>query len=132
METKRKGIIAEFREFALRGNVVDMAVGVVLGAAFNAIVQALVNNIIMPIIGGLTAGVDFSKLAVKIGSVDLTYGAFISAVLNFFLVALAVFFLVKVINKVRSLSSAEEKEEPAGPTEVELLTEIRDLLKAQR
>jgi large conductance mechanosensitive channel len=130
-EAKKKGFIGEFKEFALRGNVMDMAVGVVIGAAFSGIINSLVKDIIMPIIGLLTNNYNFANLAIKFSEENsLTYGAFIQAVLNFVLVALVLFLIIKFFNKLRS----EKKEEapPAGPSEVDVLTEIRDLLKEKR
>ena len=123
-----KGIIGEFKEFALRGNVMDMAVGVVIGAAFSGIINSLVSDIIMPVIGLFTGNYNFSNLAIRFSEDNaLTYGAFIEAVLNFVLIAIVLFLIIKFFNKLRK-EEKEEEEEP-GPTEVELLTEIRDLLK---
>jgi large conductance mechanosensitive channel len=131
----------EFKTFAMRGNVVDLAVGVVIGAAFGAIVNSLVGDVFMPLIGQLTAGIDFSKAALVLreaaadGSrpeVRLAYGKFIQAVINFIIVAFAVFLLVRGINTLRR--KEKEKPELAPPTpsaEEKLLTEIRDLLKAR-
>jgi large conductance mechanosensitive channel len=123
-----KGFIGEFKEFIMRGNVVDMAVGVVIGAAFKSIIDALVANIINPLIGLATGGVDFSKLSITIGK-DLTigYGAFIQTIISFVLIALVVFLVVKAINSVHKKPEAA----PAAPTELDVLTEIRDLLKTQ-
>ena len=133
-EPKKKGIIGEFKEFALRGNVLDMAVGIVIGVAFSAIVNSLVADIIMPVVGLLTGNYNFSKLAISFGADNvLTYGAFIEAIINFFLIALVLFLIIKFFNKIRSEANKnkeeEEEDETADPTEVELLTEIRDLLK---
>ena len=135
-EKKRKGIVEEFKEFALRGNVIDMAVGIVIGVAFSAIVNSLVADIIMPVVGLLTGNYNFSNLAIVFSENNsLTYGAFIEAVINFFLIALVLFAIIKFFNKVRGElgkeqeKEKEEEEAPEEPTEVELLTEIRDLLK---
>ena len=130
-----KKFIAEFKEFAMKGNVVDMAIGVVIGAAFGKITTSLVNDVIMPLISRITGGVDFSawKWVLKAAEVDETgaetaaeiavnYGSFIAVVLDFLIIALVLFMVVKAINKLRSIG---KKEEPAE----ELLTEIRDLLK---
>ena len=140
-----KKFIAEFKEFAMKGNVVDMAIGVVIGAAFGKITTSLVNDVIMPLISRITGGVDFSawKWVLKAAEVDETgaetaaeiavnYGSFIAVVLDFLIIALVLFMVVKAINKLRSIGKKEEpaEEEPA-PTAEELLTEIRDLLKAQ-
>jgi len=122
---EKKGFIGEFKEFALRGNVMDMAVGIVIGTAFAAIINSLVKDIIMPIIGILTGNINFANLAIKLSENNsITYGAFIAAVINFVLVALVLFAIIKFFNKLR----AEKKEDP-GPTELEVLEEIRDLLK---
>ena len=125
---EKKGFIAEFKEFALRGNVMDMAVGIVIGAAFSAIINSLVSDIIMPLIGLLTGNYNFAKLAITLGPNNaITYGAFIAAVINFILVALVLFLIIKFFNRLRA-----EKKEEAGPTELEVLTEIRDLLKEDK
>nr|B0T274.1 RecName: Full=Large-conductance mechanosensitive channel [Caulobacter sp. K31] len=133
-------IVKEFREFIARGNVVDLAVGVIIGAAFNGIVKSLVDGVIMPPIGLVTGGLDFSKLqwvlkpedpvteAVEL--VAIQYGAFINTVIQFLIVAVVVFLLVKLVNHIRRADAAEPAPEaPAAPTpEERLLTEIRDLL----
>ena len=125
---EKKSFIAEFKEFALRGNVMDMAVGIVIGAAFSAIINSLVNDIIMPLIGLLMGNYNFAKLAIQLGPNNaITYGAFIAAVINFILVALVLFLIIKFFNKLRA-----EKKEEVGPTELEVLSEIRDLLKDKK
>ena len=138
-----KKFIAEFKEFAMKGNVVDMAIGVVIGAAFGKITTSLVNDVIMPLISRITGGVDFSawKWVLKSAEVDETgaetaaeiavnYGSFIAVVLDFLIIALVLFMVVKAINKLRSIGKKEEPaEEETAPTAEELLTEIRDLLK---
>ncbi|HEY1409942.1 MAG TPA: large conductance mechanosensitive channel protein MscL [Promineifilum sp.] len=114
-------MIKEFRDFLMRGNVIDLAVAVIIGAAFTAIVNSLVNDIIMPIIGALLGGVDFTTMAIQVGEASITYGNFIQAIINFLLIALVLFLIIRSLPK--------KKEEPAGPTtEEKLLTEIRDLL----
>ncbi|MFC3652113.1 large-conductance mechanosensitive channel protein MscL [Dyella humi] len=128
-------MLQEFKEFAMRGNVVDMAVGVVIGAAFGKIVTSLVNDVIMPPLGWITGGIDFSDMklviraadnsnpAHKIPEVALAYGSFINAIIAFVIVAFAIFLLVKVLNRFYTKAAA------ATPPDVVLLTEIRDLLK---
>lgn len=105
-----KAFLKEFKDFAMKGNVLDMAVGIIVGAAFTAIVTSLVDNILSPIIG-LLVKVDFSDLAVTIGGVDLKYGAFIMAVINFLIVAFALFLIIKALNKASRLGRKEEAEE---------------------
>ena len=128
-----KGIdqmLKEFKEFAMRGNVVDMAVGIIIGAAFGKIVSSLVSDVIMPPIGVLMGSVSFSDLAFVIGEsgVTVNYGVFIDTVINFLIVALAVFMLIKGINSMKKKEEAKPAE-PAKPSKEEvLLTEIRDLL----
>lgn len=130
--------VAEFKKFALRGNVVDLAVGVVIGAAFGKIVTSLVENIIMPPIGWLIGGIDFSDYkwvlkpadaVAKKAEVAIQYGLFINVLIQFFIVAVAIFIVVKAINRL----TRREEEAPAAPTaDVVLLTEIRDLLRSQQ
>lgn len=123
-------ISQEFKEFILRGNVVDMAIGIVIGAAFTAIVNSLVDDIIMPVVGFLTAGIDFAYLSWELRAatetaeaVTINYGLFINAVISFLIVALVLFMIVKGINRLRRAEEVVE-EAPAGPTETELLQEI--------
>ncbi len=123
-------MIKEFKEFINKGNVMDMAVGVIIGGAFGAIVTSLVNDIIMPVVGMITGGVDVSGLSVKVGDATLTYGNFIQAIINFLIIALAIFFMVKAVNKLSRKKKEEEK--PAKADDVKLLEEIRDLLKKQK
>lgn len=125
----------EFREFAMRGNVVDMAVGVIIGGAFGKIVSSLVADIVMPVLGILTGGVDFKDLKITLAqavgetpAVTLNYGVFIQNVFDFIIIAFAIFMMIKGINKLKK--PAEEA--PAGPTQEELLTQIRDLLEKQK
>jgi len=126
-------MLKEFREFISRGNVIDLSVAVIIGAAFTAIVKSLVDDIIMPLIGIILGGVDFTTLAVNVGNATITYGNFIQAIINFLLIAFVVFILVRSINQAQKRME-ESKEEPAAvppePTnEEKLLIEIRDLLK---
>lgn len=131
-------VLKEFREFAVRGNVVDMAVGIIIGAAFGKIVASLVDDVIMPPIGLAIGGVDFSDLAITLSpasegvpAVLLRYGQFIQVSLNFVIVAFAVFLLVKGVNFLRRKEAEAPAAAPAPTVEENLLTEIRDLLKAQ-
>ncbi len=120
-------MLKEFKDFAMRGNVIDLAVAVVIGTAFVAIINSLVNDIIMPIIGVIIGGLDFSALAITVGSANITYGNFIQAIVNFILVAIVLFMIVRAINKLQKPKPVEAP--PAPPADVVLLTEIRDLLK---
>ena len=138
----------EFKEFAVRGNVMDMAVGVVIGAAFGKITTSLVNDVCMPLIGLLVGGIDLGQLnivlkpevvdetgAVVTAAVTLGLGAFLSTVIDFILMAFVIFLMVKAINRLHKLGKKDEEEEPEeepAPTSEELLTEIRDLLKEQQ
>ncbi len=115
----------EFREFIARGNVLDLAVAVILGVAFGAIVTSLVDDLIMPLIGIILGGIDFSGLALQVQEATLTYGNFIQALINFLIIAFVIFLLVRFAKRF------EKEEEPVALTaEEELLTEIRDLLRA--
>ena len=125
-------MLKEFKEFAMRGNVVDMAVGIIIGAAFGKIVSSLVSDVIMPPIGMIMGSVSFSDLSLALGEGEdaamLNYGMFIDTVINFLIVALAVFFLIKAINSMKKKEEAKPAEPPKPSAEVQLLTEIRDLL----
>lgn len=116
-----------FKEFAFRGNVVDLAIGVILGAAFSSIIKALVNSIFMPLIGIVVGGVNVKGLSVSVGSAELLYGQFLQATIEFILIAFALFLFVKAINRFRSKEEVTE-EVPEPTTEERLLTEIRDAL----
>ena len=127
-----KNFIEEFKKFISRGNVMDMAVGIIIGGAFTAIVGSLVADIITPIIGMILGGVNFSELAVTVGSAQLTYGNFIQAIINFLIIAWVVFMIVKSMNKMKRKEEEKpaEPEAPAEPPEdIVLLREIRDSLK---
>jgi len=135
-------MVSEFREFIARGNVVDLAVGVIIGAAFNDIVKSLVDQVIMPPIGLVTGGIDFSRLewvlkpedpaTEAVEKVAIQYGAFLNTLIQFLIVAIAVFLLVKGINQLRRQKAAEPEAAPAAPTPTEaLLAEIRDELRAR-
>jgi large conductance mechanosensitive channel len=145
-------MLKEFKEFAMKGNFVDMAVGIVIGAAFSTIVKSFVDDIIMPVVGMLTGGVDFSNMflvikdgaegasyttvaaAAEAGAVTINYGLFINALITFLIVAFALFIVIKGMNKAQAAleeQEAEAEEAPAEPSdEVKLLTEIRDALKS--
>ena len=119
-------IVKEFREFAVKGNVVDLAVGVIIGAAFGKIVASLVGDIVMPMVGTLIGGVDFSRLAVQFRDAKIQYGKFLQTCLDFLIIAWAIFLATKVNNRLKR----DEPPAPAAPPkEEQLLTEIRDLLK---
>ncbi len=137
------GFITEFKEFAMRGNVIDLAVGVVIGGAFGKIISSLVNDVVMPVIGRMLGGVNFAELAVVLtpaqlgtdgkevaAAVLLRYGAFIQSIIDFALIALAIFMAIKVINRMQ-----RRKEEAPAPTvpaeDIVLLTEIRDALRSR-
>ena len=142
-------MLKEFKEFAIKGNVIDMAVGVIIGGAFGKIVTSVVNDLIMPFFGFLTAGMDFKSLkwvlspatldeagAVLKPEAAITYGNFLQNVIDFLIIAFSIFMFIKMINKMKDLAKKKEEiakeaaaEEPKGPTQEELLTEIRDLLK---
>lgn len=135
------GMLSEFREFAMRGNVIDLAVAVVIGGAFGKIVASLVNDVVMPVIGKLSGGVNFNDVAVVLtpaqlgadgkevaAAVLLKYGAFIQSIIDFMLIALAVFMAIKLINRLQR----KQPEAPAAPAaDIVLLTEIRDALRAR-
>ena len=140
------GFISEFKEFAMKGNVMDMAVGVIIGGAFGKIVSSLVDDVLMPLIGKMTGGVSFVDLFVTLGdgeystlaaakeagAATLAYGQFLQNVVDFLIVALCIFLMLKGINKMnRKKEEPEAPAAPAGPTQEELLAEIRDLLKTK-
>ena len=131
-------MLNEFKDFIAKGNVMDMAVGIIIGAAFTAIVTSLVDDLINPIISLFMGGIDFSGMGIRLSEGEdgaiFAYGNFIMALINFLIIAWVVFMLVKMVNRVKDAATEEEEaapEEPAGPTQEELLTEIRDALKAQ-
>ena len=149
---KQKGLnmLSEFKNFIAKGNVMDMAVGIIIGASFTAIVTSLVGDLINPIIGLIIGGIDFKNMffvmsgtvpssvsldaAREAGAAVFAYGAFLTAVINFLIVAFVVFMLVKMVNRVKDAAVKKEVPvpgAPAGPTQEELLTDIRDLLKAR-
>jgi len=125
----------EFKKFAIRGNVIDLAVGVIIGGAFGKIVSSLVNDIIMPLVGLILGGIDFSKLSWKVGEAEVKYGAFIQTVVDFFLIAFSIFIFIKLLNNLHERMKKQEETKQTAPTitkEQQLLTEIRDLLKRQK
>ncbi|RMF22594.1 MAG: large conductance mechanosensitive channel protein MscL [Bacteroidetes bacterium] len=142
-------MLREFKEFAMKGNMLDMAIGIVLGAAFGTVVKSLVDDVLMPLISALTGAPDFSNLFILLkapevtegvnmeslqaireaGGSALAYGQFINAIVAFLLVALALFFVVKAVNRLKREEEAAPAPPPEPPVEVQLLTEIRDLLK---
>ncbi len=131
-------MIQEFRDFIAKGNVMDMAVGIIIGAAFTAIVTSMVDDLINPIISLFMGGIDFSGMGVRLSEGEdgavFAYGNFIMALINFLIIAWVVFLLVKMVNRVKDAAMAPEEEapeEPKGPTQEELLIEIRDALKAR-
>jgi large conductance mechanosensitive channel len=121
-------MLQEFKSFAMKGNVVDLAVGVVIGGAFGAIVASLVGDIIMPIVGAITGGIDFSGLSYKAGDSVITYGKFIQATFVFIIVAFTLFMVVKAMNAMKKKEEAKPAAEKEVSDEVKLLSEIRDLL----
>ncbi len=135
-------MLSEFKDFAMKGNVVDMAVGVVIGGAFKSVVTSFTNDILMPPIGLLLGGVDFSNLAIKIKeaagdveAVSINYGVFINTVIDFLIIAFAIFLVVKAMNTAMEASKKKEAEAPAAPPEPtkeeQLLMEIRDAIKSR-
>ncbi|WP_426348114.1 large conductance mechanosensitive channel protein MscL [Alloiococcus sp. CFN-8] len=124
----------EFKDFAMRGNVLDLAVGVIIGGAFNSIVTSLVDNIISPIIGIFSGKVDMSAIFIKIADTKIFIGAFIQSIIDFIIIAFTIFIMIKMVNKLRSKKEeeAEEAPEESMTSEEKLLMEIRDLLKDQK
>jgi len=139
------GFIKEFKEFAMKGNVMDMAVGVIIGGAFGKIVTSLVNDVLMPVVSLATGGIDFTNLFINLsegnyttlaaaqeaGASVLAYGSFIQNIVDFLIVAFCIFLMLKGINKLNRKKEEPAPEAPKGPTQEELLAEIRDLLKKQ-
>ena len=121
-------MIKEFKDFIAKGNVMDLAVGIIIGAAFTAIVGSLVDDLINPLIGIFLGGVDFGGLTLSVGEATFTYGNFIMAIINFLIIAFVVFMLVKAVNSTKK-AEEEAPEEPAGPTQEELLADILAALK---
>lgn len=127
-----KKFLQEFKTFAMRGNVMDLAVGVIVGGAFSSITNSLINDIIMPIVGIFVSQASFADLTLSVGGAVITYGNFIQTVLNFVILAFVVFCMVKAVNRVAHTQKKEEAPPPAPSHEEKLLTEIRDLLKERK
>ncbi|AJW87475.1 large conductance mechanosensitive channel protein MscL [Bacillus spizizenii ATCC 6633 = JCM 2499] len=122
----------EFKAFAMRGNIIDLAIGVVIGGAFGKIVTSLVNDIIMPLVGLLLGGLDFSGLSFTFGDAVVKYGSFIQTIVNFLIISFSIFIVIRTLNGLRRKKEAEEETaEEASDAQEELLKEIRDLLKQQ-
>lgn len=126
-----KNFFGEFKTFALKGNVMDLAIGVIIGGAFGKIVSSLVDNILMPVIGALIGGQNFDSYSVNIGGATLKYGMFLSATLDFIIIALVLFVMVRLMTKMKKKSEAENKPEEKA-ADIKILEEIRDLLKSNR
>jgi len=122
----------EFKAFVSRGNVIDLAVAVILGAAFGAIIKSLVDDIIMPLVGIILGGIDFTALTLQVGNATLTYGNFIQAIVNFLVVAFALFLIIRSVNKTQKQEAPAPPAPPEPSAEEKLLAEIRDLLKAKK
>lgn len=135
-KTEKKNMIMnevnEFKKFISRGNVVDMAVGVIVGGAFGKIVTSLVNDVLMPLIGTVMGGVNFSNLSIKIKDASIAYGLFVQSVVDFLIIAVCIFAMVKIFEKFKHKEEKKEEAKPTKSDEVKLLEEIRDLLKAKR
>lgn len=122
----------DFKEFAMKGNVIDLAVAVVIGAAFGKIVSSLVDNIIMPLVGILTGGVDFTKsFVLKVGDAEVAFGVFLQSIIDFVIIAFAIFMFVRILSKLQRKKEEEPEAVPEVDVKEELLVEIRDLLKKQ-
>jgi large conductance mechanosensitive channel len=133
-EIAKKGgkFVNEFKDFIAKGNVLDLAVGVVIGSAFGKIVSSIVDDIIMPIVGALIGGIDFTGLSIKIGHANITYGNFIQNVIDFLIIAFCIFIFIKLISRFQRKSEEEVVEEVKKDEQIVLLEEIRDLLKKDK
>ena len=133
-ELAKKGgkFVNEFKEFIAKGNVLDLAVGVVIGSAFGKIVSSIVDDIIMPIVGALIGGIDFTGLSIKIGNANITYGNFIQNVIDFLIIAFCIFIFIKLISRFQRKAEEEVEEEVKKDEQIVLLEEIRDLLKKDK
>lgn len=121
----------EFKAFIIRGNVLDLAVGVIIGGAFGKIVSSLVNDLLMPALGILTGGHDFSEMMYKVGDAEIKYGAFLQSVIDFLIIAASIFLFIKLLSKLQRKKEQKPAAPPEPSAEEKLLTEIRDLLKEQ-
>lgn len=132
-EKKEKGLkkgMQEFKDFISQGNVVDMAVGVIIGTAFGKIISSLVNDVLMPVIGILLGGIDFTGLVAKVGDAKITYGVFIQSIIDFLIIAFCIFMVIKLFERFKK--GKETDEIPTKPEDVQLLEEIRDILKKNK
>lgn len=133
MDTRGKmahmSVMQEFKSFAMRGNVIDLAIGVIIGGAFGTIVNSLVGDIVMPVFGAITGEINVARLSFELYGAEIAYGKFLQAVVSFLIVAWSLFIVVKAINKFKKKEAAKPPEEKILTDEVKLLTEIRDLLK---
>ena len=132
---EKKSLMQEFKDFIMKGNVMDLAVGVIIGGAFGAIVNSLVADVIGPVIGLICGGVDFSTLSFGIGDAQIMIGNFIQAIINFLIISFVIFWIVKAFNKAREAAAKKEEpkeEAPASPTTEELLAQILEELKAKK
>ena len=129
-----KAFFNEFKEFITRGNVMSMAIGIIIGGAFTAIVNSLVNDVVTPLLGIILGGLDFTGIKITVGSAELMVGNFIQAVIIFLLTALVIFSIMKTLNSFMKKKEEEEaaEEEPEIPADIQLLTEIRDMLKEKQ
>jgi large conductance mechanosensitive channel len=125
-------MLKEFMKFVQRGNVIDLAVAVIIGGAFGAIITSLVNDLIMPIVGVLTGGVNFAGLSLTVGQAVIAYGNFIQAIVNFLIIAFALFLVVRAVNQMQKKEAEAPAPPPEPPADVKLLAEIRDLLKDRK
>ena len=125
-------MLKEFKEFISRGNVIDLAVGVIVGGAFGKIVASLVSDIIMPLIGILLGGLDFTSLSIKLNDSVIAYGSFIQNVVDFLIISSSIFLVIKLLNKLKRKEDKKEKKEEKKPSSDEILIEIRDLLKKKK
>jgi len=126
-----KKLLNEFKEFISKGNVIDMAVGVVIGSAFSKIVTSLVNDIIMPLVGIIIGGLDFTSLSIKIKDSEILYGSFIQNIVDFLIIAACIFTVIKIMNRIKKQKPVDNPKPVETPEDIKLITEIRDLLKKE-